>query len=215
MTWRNAGAVALISLFGAVTMGTAHAQDSKDGLWASEAPVAAARATRTAGPPPQAVYRLNKEVLERILAVAPAEGAVARGADVEITVPSPDGAFLRFRIEQSSIMEPELARKYPEIATFRGQGAGDASSSIRFSRTPLGFKATIVQPDGVFIVAPQSLGDTTHYVVERIEGGLGEMFECLVGAFAPGAEGSWAAIGSRSRQPASTRAISAARSPVR
>jgi hypothetical protein len=125
--------------------------------------------------------------LERILARAPAEGAARRGPGTQISVPTPDGTFLTFSVEKSSVMAPELARKYPGIETFRGQGVEDATQSARFSRTPLGFQATVVSTDGVFMVAPESPGDASRYVSQRIEGELDVLFECLAGAFAPDA----------------------------
>lgn len=162
----------------------AAAQASPDGLWAGEQVQAVAR---TAGPTPPAVYRLNEAVLERILGEAPGEGALGRGADIRISVPAPQGHFLTFRIEQSPVMAPELAQKFPDIDTFRGQGVDDPTTSVRFVRTPLGFQATVVTPDGVFLVAPRSRDDTTLYAVTRVEGSLDAQFECLVGAFAPDA----------------------------
>lgn len=182
---RISGAVAALSMTALFASVTAVAQDSGDGLWtAADQPLVAAR---SAGPAAPAVYRLNHAVLERIVASAPAEGAVARGAGARISVPTPDGEFVSFRIEESSVMAPELARKYPEIATFRGQGTDDPAATVRFSRTSLGFQATVVSTDGVFLVAPESPGDSSRYVSRRIEGELDVLFECLAGAFAPDA----------------------------
>lgn len=184
MSMRTSGAstaIAFISLFASAS---AISQVSSDGLWAADQMLATAR---RAGPAAPAVYRLDQTVLERIVTSAPAEGAVARGAGTRMSVPTPDGDFVSFRIEESSVMAPELARKYPGIATFRGQGADDATTTVRFSRTPLGFQATVVSTDGVFMVAPESPEDTSRYVSRRIEGELDVLFECLAGAFAPDA----------------------------
>ena len=182
MTVRILSAAAAFSVIAMLASTPAVAQDSKDGLWTPEQSLAIAR---SAGPAAPAVYRMNHAVLERIVASAPAEGAVARGAGARISVPTPDGDFVSFRIEESSVMAPELARKYPDIATFRGQGADDPTSTVRFSRTSLGFQATVVSTDGVFLVAPESPEDTSRYVSRRIEGELDVLFECLAGAFAP------------------------------
>ena len=184
MTMRILSAAAAFSLISMLASTPAVAQDSKDELWTAEQSLATAR---SAGPAAPTVYRMNHAVLERIVASAPAEGAVARGAGARISVPTPDGDFVSFRIEESSVMAPELARKYPEIATFRGQGADDPAATVRFSRTPLGFQATVVSTDGVFMVAPESPEDTSRYVSRRIEGELDVLFECLAGAFAPDA----------------------------
>ena len=184
MTTRIFSVVAAFSLLSVLATAPAVAQDSKDGLWEAEPSLATAR---SAGPAAPTVYRMNHAVLERIVSSAPAEGAAARGAGARISVPTPDGKFVSFRIQESSVMAPELARKYPEIATFRGQGADDPTTTVRFSRTPLGFQATVVSTDGVFMVAPESRADTSRYVSRRIEGDLDVLFECLAGAFAPDA----------------------------
>lgn len=182
MNKRILGAIAALSLVSTLAAGPAGAQESADGLWSAEQPLIAAR---KAGPATPTVYRLNQVVLERVLTGAPQEGAVLRGAGARLSVPTPDGHFIAFRIEESSVMAPELARKYPEIATFRGQGAEDPSATVRLSRTSLGFLATVVSADGVFMVAPESREDTSRYVSRRIEGELDVLFECLAGAFAP------------------------------
>lgn len=184
MNARLAAVVVAFSIGLTLSPGQSLAQGSKDGVWDKTVPAAAAG---NAGPPARAVYRLNPVALERILARAPAEGAARRGPGTQISVPTPDGTFLTFRVEKSSVMAPELALKYPEIETFRGQGVEDATQSARFSRTPLGFQATVVGPDGVFMVAPESPEDSSIYVSRHIDGELDVLFECLAGAFAPDA----------------------------
>ena len=164
----------------------ARAQASTDGLWSTDAAPAAAT-LRLAAPPQRPVFLLNRTVLERVLAGIPEEGALRQGADVRITVPTPDGSFLTFRVEQSAVMEPELAAAYPGIDTFRGQGVEDAAASIRFDRTPLGFHATIVTPDGVYFVSPERLGELDRYTSRLAGGPLESAFQCLVEAFGPAA----------------------------
>ena len=35
-----------------------------------------------------------------------------------MSLPAPDGTFRRFAVQRSSVMEPALAAKHPEIATY-------------------------------------------------------------------------------------------------
>ena len=159
---------------------SAFAQSSTDGVWTAQpAPMLA----RAAGPARQ-IYRLDHEALERLLEQAPEESGAARRAAVRLSVPAPDGRFLEFGIEQSPVMAPELAAKFPGIDTFRGQGVDDPTTTVRLDRTPLGFRATVVSTDGVFFVGPESRGERDLYVATRAEGALSDEFRCLVDAFA-------------------------------
>ena len=167
----------------------ARAQDSPDGLWTTSAGPAATLTLAARAQAQRPVFLLNRTVLERVLAGIPDEGALRQGGGARITVPAPDGRFLTFRVEQSAVMEPELAANYPDIDTFRGQGVEDPATSIRFDRTPLGFHATIVTPEGVYFVSPESLGELDRYNSRLAEGPLDTAFQCLVGAFGPAAAG--------------------------
>jgi len=147
--------------------------DAPDGLWTAIAPASAG--LQPAGA--QRRYALNWEILERLLAQAPAEGA---GGGPRLSVPAPDGRLAVFQIEESPIMPAELARQFQGINTYRGQGVDDPAATVRFDRTPLGFHATVVSTEGVFFVEPEALGELDRYVSHRAAGPLAEGFECLV-----------------------------------
>jgi Metallo-peptidase family M12B Reprolysin-like/HYR domain len=125
-------------------------------------------------------YRLDLDALDVLLARAGREGARA-SRRVRLTVPDPAGSFLAFLVDESPVMEPELARKFPEIRTYRGQGIAPSAASLRLGRTPLGFQATVVTADGVFFVAPENPADLTVYTSVRADA-LAEGFECLLDA---------------------------------
>ncbi len=60
-------------------------------------------------------------------------------------LPMPDGRNARFHVWESSIQEPGLEEKFPEIKTFAGQGIDDPYASIRFDYSPyFGFRAQIL-----------------------------------------------------------------------
>ena len=127
------------------------------------------------GAPPQSrqfrdnryrVMRLDRPGLDAVLAAAPREfTAAARGAIVRLELPWPDGGTRVFRIEDSPVMDPDLALKFPELRTYRGQGLDDPTASVRFDWTPAGFHAIVLSGDGTVYIDPFSPGDVDHYLV--------------------------------------------------
>jgi hypothetical protein len=51
------------------------------------------------------------------------------------------GDFIRFSVQESSILPPGLAQKYPQIKTYKGVGLDDSRATIRFTVSQLGFDA--------------------------------------------------------------------------
>jgi hypothetical protein len=106
--------------------------------------------------------------MKSFTASAPREraGAMLRAGDaggLTIALPHPDGGFRRFNLVESSIMEPGLAARHPEIKTYRGVGIDDPKATLRLDITPLGLHASVRSPNGGFFVDPYYRGDTTTY----------------------------------------------------
>lgn len=102
--------------------------------------------------------RLDVEAMALALSAAPPEvdtdlvksqGAVG----ALVSLPLPEGGFESFHLVESPIMEPDLARRYPEIRTYRGW-TEDGTSSVRLDLTPAGFHAMIRSPRGSVYVDP-------------------------------------------------------------
>ena len=108
--------------------------------------------------------------MARTLKYAPKEDVarygVGRGAGSRlINVPTPEGGFDRFRVVESSIMDPKLAAKFPDIKTYAGVGIDDPAASIRLDLTPLGFHAQVLTPagEGAYYVDPYFHNDQSVY----------------------------------------------------
>ncbi len=103
---------------------------------------------------------IRPAALEGLLASAPVERSPqAQSAPLIFTLPYPDGTEPRFRVEESPIMEPELAAKFPEIRTFLAQGIDDPTATARLSLTSLGFHAMVLSVSGTVLVDPYIRGD--------------------------------------------------------
>jgi hypothetical protein len=79
-----------------------------------------------------------------------------------LELPHPDGGLVLFRVLESPVMAPELAAKYPEIRTYRGEGVDDPTASVRFDVSPRGFRAMVLSAFGAWYVEPWTWEDRTH-----------------------------------------------------
>ncbi len=136
---------------------------------------------------------LDQTALAAVLQAAPLEGSAnAPVANVILALPLPGGEYGRFRIEESPIMAPELAARYPELRTYRGRGIDDPTAMVRFDLTPAGFHAMIRSVGGTVYIDPFSRGDVTHYVSyfkrDYSNPEIAEHLRCLVTGERPGHE---------------------------
>jgi hypothetical protein len=95
---------------------------------------------------------------------APAErSSRALASPLTVSLPHPDGGYQRFTLIESSIMEPELAAKHPEIKTYKGRGIDDPSATLRMDVTPMGLHASVRSPRGGYYVDPYYKDDDSVY----------------------------------------------------
>jgi hypothetical protein len=106
--------------------------------------------------------------LQDALGRAPLAGSAAADATaVVLSLPLPGGENGHFQVELSSIMEPALAAKFPEIQTYRAYGLDDPTAYARLDWTPAGFHALILSAAGSVYIDPYSRNDTTTYMSYR------------------------------------------------
>jgi hypothetical protein len=109
-------------------------------------------------------YSLNTAPLTAVLKQAPAEASVeAADSTTIIGLPKPDGTLAHFRIVSVEMMEPGLAAQFPDITTYRGQGIEDPSAVLAADKTPLGFHAQVISPNGAWYIDPYFHLDTSVY----------------------------------------------------
>lgn len=80
-----------------------------------------------------------------------------------LAIPLPDGSFTTVELTSSSIMSPELARKYPSIKTFRATDHKGISGNIDI--TSKGFHGFFFTPQGTVFIDPINKGTQSDYQV--------------------------------------------------
>src|SRR4051812_2490638 len=113
---------------------------------------------------------VDVKALKSLLDRTPAESsAEAKAMPVLLTLPFPNGTDQLFRVEESPILAPELAARFPEIRTFVAQGIDDPTATARLSLTPLGFHAMVLSASGTVYIDPYRRWDT-RYVLSYFKG---------------------------------------------
>ncbi|HEY6806769.1 MAG TPA: M12 family metallo-peptidase [Pyrinomonadaceae bacterium] len=107
-----------------------------------------------------ALFTLNKNALANALAKAPKEFSSA--AKYSLSLPTPEGQLTDFAIEESSVMEPELAQRFPDIKSYRGKGIQDPNLTVRFDWSPLGFHAVVLSDSSVVSILPANADNETY-----------------------------------------------------
>jgi len=102
---------------------------------------------------PARLFAADRAALKQALADAPLEETTSQGAELEL--PLPDGSLQRFAVENSPVMAPELAERYPRIQTYRVKGIDDPAITGRLDMSPGGFHAMLTTPQGVVLIDPE------------------------------------------------------------
>ncbi|MBT3046672.1 MAG: reprolysin-like metallopeptidase [Candidatus Thiodiazotropha sp.] len=117
------------------------------------------------GMDPGSVYyrrlQADKPALRQRLLMAPLEDTASSA--LELVLPLPYGSMQRFRVEESPVMAESLARRYPEIRTYRVKGVDEPASSGRLDLTPRGFHAMLTTPSGTVFIDPEGDGGYRSY----------------------------------------------------
>jgi hypothetical protein len=109
---------------------------------------------------------LNVAGMTALLSGAPLEISVAApDSAFELELPLPEGGFSRFRVVESSIMEPGLAKRYPMLKTYLGQGIDNPTATARFDLTTRGFRAQVIANTHTSYIEPIQPGDLTNYTI--------------------------------------------------
>ncbi|MBC8769087.1 proprotein convertase P-domain-containing protein [Arenibacter sp. BSSL-BM3] len=64
-----------------------------------------------------------------------------------LSFPDEDGEMIPFVVQESSVLSPELSKKYPQIKSYVGRGLNNAKDRVRFSVSQNGIQSMIVYGD--------------------------------------------------------------------
>jgi hypothetical protein len=110
--------------------------------------------------------KLDVDALKAFLWSLPSEKQLTSRLNAPVMmIPMPDGSMARFNVWESTVQEPGLEAKFPEIRTFAGQGIDDRYANIRLDFNPYwGFSAQILSINGRVLVDAYSRGDINYYM---------------------------------------------------
>ena len=110
------------------------------------------------------IYKLNQAKLKTVLSAALPETAMKmRAATLEL--PTPDGKLTRFKIEESSVLAPEIAAQFPDFKTYQGYGVDEPAATVRIDVTINGFHAQVLSPAGTYLIDPLNLTEKENHLV--------------------------------------------------
>jgi len=128
----------------------------------------AARGPRYLEPEKYRTFRLDQNELVNVLNSAPLEFSdQSKGSPVTLSVPTPDGTLVQFRLEESPILAPHIASQFPGWKTYQGHGIDDPRVTARFSWTDRGFHGYVLDPSGTYSIEPYQANDNVNYIVFR------------------------------------------------
>ena len=108
---------------------------------------------------------LDLPAMKNKLLQAPKETPnIQSGSSTIIQIPLPDGSLSSFRITEVEVMHPDLAKQFPGIRTFSGQGIDDLTATGRFDFTQFGFHAMIMSHRGTIFIEPYTLENDAEYI---------------------------------------------------
>jgi chitodextrinase len=128
------------------------------------------------------IFELDVTELKRSLLNSPKRSALTGKSNTIISFPNADGKLERYRIFESSNMDPALAAKYPEIKSYVGNGIDNPTSSIYFSTSPLGIQTMAISADKSAVFIEPYTKDLSSYVVYKKSDKTASLskFECTI-----------------------------------
>lgn len=105
-----------------------------------------------------ASFELDHGAMAKHLLSAPHEFA-EKDQEFILSLPMPDGRTRAFQVYYSPVMQEGIAKRFPNIRSYKGYAIDDKSTNVRFSVGPRGFWASIHGKNNIYIDAA---GENNH-----------------------------------------------------
>lgn len=137
------------------------------------------KADRSSMPQKFQIFHLDFSGLKSQLQMAPSR-ETGEVSNVIIAFPNPQGKLENYRIYESSVMAPELAKAHPEIQSYIGQGIDDPTASIHLTTTIFGLHTMTLSGRGTFYIDPYTKDVKNYIVYDKSDLTTSRNFECKV-----------------------------------
>ncbi len=106
--------------------------------------------------------KLNTNSFQLLQAIIPSEEI---GLTSSISLPTPQGVEMKFRIFECPMMEKPLADKYPQIKTYTAIGIENPLVTAKIDFTVFGFHAKVFDGEHTYFIDPYTDLNTDWYIV--------------------------------------------------
>ncbi|WP_318312144.1 reprolysin-like metallopeptidase [Flagellimonas crocea] len=113
------------------------------------------------------VLSLDKEVFVDEMK----SSSTAKGGNPEIYLPNNEGSVVPFRLKETSVLHPDLAKKYPNIKSYSGVSL-DGRYKVKLSSSQLGLQTMVVdvQNNSTTFMEPVSNKPGTYVLYDKEDG---------------------------------------------
>jgi len=132
---------------------------------------------RDSSPKEYQLFHLNLEALKTQLSAAPSRES-NEVSQVVVSFPNAEGKLERFRIYESSVMAPELAKTLPQVQSYIGQGIDDPAASMAITNTIFGLHVMTLSSKGTYYVDPYTLDHKNYIVYNKASLTTTKTFQC-------------------------------------
>ena len=109
------------------------------------------------------VYSLKTNAFQEELTTL----STSKNASKVIYFPNENGKLIAFEVSESSVFAPELAAKYPNIKSYKGNAVGNSKDKIRFSVSHKGFQGMMTHSGDENSTFIQKTEDDRYLIYSR------------------------------------------------